>query len=81
MRRFLFAALLPLLLSSANAQAPGTLSGPDSQFDKGLYQEALKGYEARLKSPDEGQRLARALAAANFPDGFGFELRRGLKHQ
>jgi uncharacterized protein YfaS (alpha-2-macroglobulin family) len=57
MMRLALLPLLVLLFAPARAQAPKSLADPDQSFDGGLYQEALKGYEARLKSPDEGRRL------------------------
>jgi hypothetical protein len=39
------------------AQAPKTLRDFDERFDKGLYQEALKGYKSLLDSPQEETRL------------------------
>ncbi|MCX5797707.1 MAG: MG2 domain-containing protein [Elusimicrobia bacterium] len=63
MRRSLVFALLACLLRPASAQAPKTLKDYDARFDQGLYQEALKGYESLLKSPDEETRL-RALYRA-----------------
>ncbi len=57
MMRLALLPLLALLLAPARAQTPKSLADPDQSFDGGLYQEALKGYEARLKSPDEGRRL------------------------
>jgi len=59
MRRPILAALLSLLLAPASAQSPlpKTLKDCDARFSQGLYQEALKGYESLLKSPDEETRL------------------------
>jgi uncharacterized protein YfaS (alpha-2-macroglobulin family) len=59
----LLALILGILLAPAQAQTPKPLADPDQRFDSGLYQEALQGYEARLKSPDEDRRL-RALYRA-----------------
>jgi uncharacterized protein YfaS (alpha-2-macroglobulin family) len=49
--------LLALLFAPAWAQAPRSPADPDQSFDGGRYQEALKGYETRLKSPDPERRL------------------------
>jgi len=57
MRRLLAPVMLGCLLCPAWAQAPKTLKDYDERFDKGLYQEALKGYESLLSSPQEDIRL------------------------
>ena len=57
MRRFIVQVLLGSMLSPAFAQAPKTLKDYDERFDKGLYQEALKGYESLLDSAQEDIRL------------------------
>lgn len=49
-------ALLLSLSTKAGAQAPA-LAAADANFEKGLYQEALTDYEARLKDPDAETRL------------------------
>ncbi|MBI5240106.1 MAG: hypothetical protein HY926_06515 [Elusimicrobia bacterium] len=57
MKRLLLAFALALAAAPSQAQAPKLLADPDAQFDSGLFQEALKGYEARLKTPDPERRL------------------------
>ncbi|MDD5628461.1 MAG: MG2 domain-containing protein, partial [Elusimicrobia bacterium] len=49
--------LLAILLAPAQAQAPKAPADPDQSFAKGLYQEALTGYQSWLRSPDEDRRL------------------------
>jgi uncharacterized protein YfaS (alpha-2-macroglobulin family) len=57
MRRFLVPVLLCCLVRPALAQTPKTIKDYDARFDKGLYQEALKGYESLLGSAQEETRL------------------------
>jgi len=57
MRRILVATFLLFPAAPANAQSCKSMKDCDARFDKGLYQEALAGYESQLKSAQKETRL------------------------